>query len=145
MRGAFLTSCFVLLSCLPTLSGCQTMAMVPAPSYMRYEGRAGVIDLEGWLSTSGEPTLYDSQEARNHHLIYPYCVTLIDPGNEHQLSDLNGDHVIVSGLMVSKSDLSEPVDEERSLSTGSVYDGAIVDNYCSGRFLIRIEAIHPAP
>jgi hypothetical protein len=85
--------------------------------------------------------LYESEEAAEHNLVYPYCISanslVLQDAEKRDFADR---WVRVEG-MVLEEDRHEP--EPNTIRTLSSADGMMFGNWCYGPYVLRIESIAP--
>jgi hypothetical protein len=101
------------------------------------DGRS--IQLEAWVRFSGELRLYDSQEAADLDLIYPYCISGSFPDYALNRNPRWHDkRVRVTGTVLLPD---EPSRDPNTIQTMQVADGILFANGCWGRYVLKIEKI----
>lgn len=97
------------------------------------------IQLEAWVSFAGELKLYDSQEAADMGLVYPYCISAsfadYDLNRNPKLRDKR---MRVTGTILRRERAESRPD---SIQTMAVAGGVIFANSCYGPYLLRIETV----
>lgn len=114
---------------------------LPALRFDVENAKTDSVSVEGIVAVTNEVVLYDSAEAKELRLIYPYCISAISPtGSETEYRKYEGRKVRLEGRRVAFKKLHK---EESIGSTLYFFGKRSVSNWCFGDYVIVIDKMTP--